>query len=121
MARQLVHVNSVYPCGSTREHTFTAPAHSSCSKKWHAICLSLHTFKIMCSTARRLLIEQQKVVFCSYCLTQYQYKLLFPNHHVLMLKAVGLQFEDYLLLRQLLRLSSQFPANSLQLGINSLS
>lgn len=91
--------------GVTRELTFAALVHSSCSKKWYAICLSLHIFKIMYSIARHLLIEQPKVVFCSYCLTQYQNKLLFPNHHILMLKQYGYNLKTIYSLGELLRLS----------------
>jgi hypothetical protein len=62
--------------------------HSSCPKKWCAINLSPNALEIIHSIARHLLIEQQKVVFYSYCLTQKQYKSLFPNHYILMLKRV---------------------------------
>lgn len=94
------------PVWESQENTPWQPLpNSSCSRKWHVISPSLHTFEIMCSAARHLLIEQQKVVFCSYCLTQYQCRLQFPNRYVLRLKAMWLQFTEYLfLLRQLLRL-----------------
>lgn len=52
------------PVWESQENTsLQALPHSSSSKKWYAISPSLHTFEIMCFTARHLFIEQQKVCF----------------------------------------------------------